>query len=102
MMAAPRRFYSSFFAALSKMARTLAAPNAFLRAAFLLQVFATVVTVASATPAGAPPHPMVLGASTTQNNITITQNFSSVYYVDTKTAPFPTGFYAVYNITNNS
>ncbi|WP_263416512.1 choice-of-anchor D domain-containing protein [Terriglobus albidus] len=44
----------------------------------------------------------VLGSSTTQNGITITQNFSSVYYVDTKTSPYPTGFYAVYNITNNN
>src|SRR5579884_351153 len=44
----------------------------------------------------------VLGSSATQNNITITQNYSSVYYVDTKTSPFPTGFYAAYEITNNS
>src|SRR5579859_2464423 len=43
-----------------------------------------------------------LGGSATQNGITITQNFSSVYYVDTKTAPYPTGFYAVYNVTNNT
>jgi Bacterial Ig-like domain (group 3)/Abnormal spindle-like microcephaly-assoc'd, ASPM-SPD-2-Hydin/HYDIN/CFA65/VesB-like, Ig-like domain/Cep192 domain 4 len=43
-----------------------------------------------------------LGGSITQNGITITQNFSSVYYVDTKTSPFPTGYYAVYNITNNT
>ena len=43
-----------------------------------------------------------LGGSATQNGITITQNFSSVYYVDTKTSPYPTGFYAAYNITNNS
>jgi hypothetical protein len=43
-----------------------------------------------------------LGGSVTQNGVTITQNFSSVYYVDTKTSPYPTGFYAAYNITNNS
>ena len=43
-----------------------------------------------------------LGSSITQNAITVTQNFSSVYFVDTKTSPYPTGFYAVYNVTNNS
>jgi len=43
-----------------------------------------------------------LGGSTTQNGITITQNFSSVYYVDTKTSPFPTGFYAAYDVTNDT
>lgn len=43
-----------------------------------------------------------LGGSGTQNGITITQNFSSVHYVDTKTSPFPTGFYAAYKVTNNT
>ncbi len=43
-----------------------------------------------------------LGGSATQNGITITQNYSSVYYVDTKTSPYPEGFYAAYQVTNQS
>src|SRR5262245_42781668 len=100
-MNAPRFFCHSFLAAVCKMARSIAVPSLVL-GAVLLQIAGTVASASTLHRTGVIAHPFALGASVTQNNVTITQNFSSVYYVDTKTSPFPTGFYAAYNITNNS